>query len=170
MTCLLRLAIYGAVAGSNLIALDLDPSVIQASLHDLFGAFQLYLEWIFIRARTGAASPLFDLRAIVNDQEGICHQPGVLIDCPLRPRHNNTIPDIDQKFFVLHKFIGDIAWMCGGADPGSDDEEDEEEYHKVLSNKNFDEVVEMLNSSRLDFFSREGTFGRTWVPKEVDVN
>lgn len=163
--------------------------MIQASLHKLFGAFQLYLEWvsnqvrffflcdaandnftqIFIRARTGAADPPFDLAAVVNDQRRICDEPGALIDTPLRPRRNETIPDIRMKFFVLHKFIGDIVWMCGGAGTDYDEEKEEDEENlKVLSNYNFDEIVRKLNSPGMNFLSREGMFGRIWVPKEVE--
>ncbi|KAE9405882.1 hypothetical protein BT96DRAFT_1060589 [Gymnopus androsaceus JB14] len=130
--------------------------LIQASLHKLFGAFQLYLEFI-IRARTGAADPLFDLAAVVNDQRRICDEPGALIDIPLRPRRNETIPDIRMKFFVLHKFIGDIVWMCGGAGTDYDEEKEEDEENlKVLSNYNFDEIVRKLNSPWYELFVAGG--------------
>lgn len=120
---------------------------------------------IFIRARTGAASPFFDLASVVNDQRRICDEPGALMDIPLRPRRNETILDTHMKFFVLHKFIGDIVWMCGGAGTDYDEEkEEEEENQKILSNYNFDEVVRKLNSPDMNFV----TGGYVWKNLSVE--
>ncbi len=50
-----------------------------------------------------------------------------------------------MKFFTLHKFIGDIAWMCGGAEPESDNEDGEDV--RVLSAKNWQVLQEKLTCS-----------------------
>ncbi|KAE9382300.1 hypothetical protein BT96DRAFT_1010920 [Gymnopus androsaceus JB14] len=68
----------------------------------------------------------------------------MLFDKPLRLRQNLNIPNVKKKYFILHKFIGDVAWI----------------------NNNFDIVVKKLNSPFMDFFLPEGTFGKFWVPKE----
>jgi len=92
--------------------------LMHADIHKLFGSWKLYLEWtvdgqVMIRARsfTDIQPDLWD----VGNAEGQrCHLPGALIDQPLRTPHDKSIADIDAKFFILHKFIGDIVWMCGG--------------------------------------------------------
>ncbi|KAE9404577.1 hypothetical protein BT96DRAFT_916689, partial [Gymnopus androsaceus JB14] len=151
--------------------------LLRRTLHSLFAAFKLYLEWsgddsqIFIRRRGTPlrANPMRTLRTIVNDEGQICSGPGVLIDRPLRLRQNANIPDIEKKYFILHKFIGDISWICGGAEPQSDDEDDEKETTKVLNDDNFDIFVQKLESPAMNFFLREGIIGKVWVPKEIGV-
>ncbi|KAJ7504547.1 hypothetical protein B0H11DRAFT_1982850 [Mycena galericulata] len=144
----------------------------QPAVHDLFGAFQIFLEWaptgeIFIRGRTGAANPILELQTIVNDRFRLCHLPGQFLDTPLRPCLNTSIADFEPKFFILHKFIGDIVWMCGGAEPVSDDEEDDEQ--DVVSTTNVDMLIEKLQSPKMELVprEREQMFGSrmTLVPK-----
>ncbi|KAJ6557326.1 hypothetical protein DFH09DRAFT_543101 [Mycena vulgaris] len=125
-------------------------------LHELFGSFKIFLEWtpdgqIIIRGRTGAGSPRLYLRMIVNDCLHPCHMPGELLDTPIRPRLNTSISDLDSKYFILHRFIGDIVWMCGGAEPVSDDDED----NMVVSATNIGMLMEKLQSPMMDFVPRE---------------
>ncbi len=83
------------------------------------------------------ANPLLPLSGLVNIEGRRCHLPSVLIDTRLRPPTLDTIPDIDMKFFTLHKFIGDIVWMCGGVEPESDDEDEDGEDMRALSAENW---------------------------------
>ncbi|KAF7335747.1 HNHc domain-containing protein [Mycena venus] len=138
----------------------------QPPVHGLFGSFRIYLEWnadgqIIIRGRTGAGDPELFLEMIVNDRYRMCAQPGEFLDTPVRPRFDTTIADIDPKYFILHKFVGDIVWMCGGAEPVSDDEEDDEE-DMVVSDINIDMLLEKLRSPAMDLVPREQEmmFGR----------
>ncbi|KAJ6611610.1 hypothetical protein B0H10DRAFT_2055801, partial [Mycena sp. CBHHK59/15] len=131
----------------------------QPPVHGLFGSFRIYLEWkadgqIIIRGRTGAGDPDLFLEMIVNDRHHMCDQPGEFLDTPVRSRFNPAIADIDQKYFILHKFVGDIVWMCGGAEPVSDDEEDDEE-DMVVSDINIDTFLEKLRSPAMDLVPRE---------------
>lgn len=115
-----------------------------------------YFTQVVIRGRAHPASPILDLTSIGNSRQQLCHQPGVLIDQPLQRRHDDTINDIDPKFFMLHKFIGDIVWMCGGAEPISDDEEDDEaEEMRYITEDNLDVLVDKLNGPDMDFLPRE---------------
>ncbi|KAJ7366739.1 hypothetical protein DFH08DRAFT_174478 [Mycena albidolilacea] len=128
-------------------------------VHGLFGSFRIYLEWkadgqIFIRGRTGAGDPELFLEMIVNDRHRMCDQAGEFLDTPVRSRFNPAIADIDQKYFILHKFVGDIVWMCGGAEPVSDDEEDDDE-DMVVSDINIDTLLEKLGSPAMDLVPRE---------------
>ncbi|KAJ6593389.1 hypothetical protein B0H19DRAFT_1365487 [Mycena capillaripes] len=130
----------------------------QPQVQGLFGSFRIYLEWtangqIVIRGRTGAGSPRLFLQMIVNDRFRLCALPREFLDTPVRPRFNTTITDIDPKYFILHKFVGDIVWMCGGAEPVSDDEEDEEDG--VVSDINIGTLLEKLRSPTMDLVPRE---------------
>jgi hypothetical protein len=109
---------------------------------------------IIIRGRTGAGDPGLFLEMIVNDRYQRCALPGEFLDTAVRPRSNTTIADIDPKYFILHKFVGDIVWMCGGAEPVSDDEEDDEE-DKVVADTNIDILLEKLRSPAMDLVPRE---------------
>ncbi|KAJ7496005.1 hypothetical protein B0H11DRAFT_2276615, partial [Mycena galericulata] len=108
-------------------------------LYTLFAAFKIWFEWvqtangkeIIIRGRTGLGSPKSSLRGILTDA-GLVGE--TILNQPLRACHNLSIPDIDQRYFVLHKYIGDVVWMSGGAEPVSDEEEDAE----MLLDTNFD--------------------------------
>jgi hypothetical protein len=113
-----------------------------------------YLIQIFIRGRTGAGDPELFLEMIVNDRHRTCDQAGEFLDTPVRSRFNPAIADIDQKYFILHKFVGDIVWMCGGAEPVSDDEEDDDE-DMVVSDINIDTLLEKLGSPAMDLVPRE---------------
>ncbi|KAJ7150227.1 hypothetical protein C8R46DRAFT_1124364 [Mycena filopes] len=148
----------------------------QPPAHDLFGSYMIYLEptaggELFIRARTGAGAPGDALAMFANDQLRQCSLPGEFIDLPIRPRADTSIPDIDPKYFVLHKFVGDIVRMCGGTDLGSDDEEDDEDDDRVVSVTNIDALFEKLQSPEMDLVPREQEmiFGSRMVliPKDM---
>ncbi|KAJ7280362.1 hypothetical protein C8J57DRAFT_124474 [Mycena rebaudengoi] len=131
----------------------------RVGIHQLFGAFKLFLEWtednqIIIRGRTGSASPNKYLGSLLNDRG---EHSNSILNQPLRPRHDSSIPDLDRKFFIVHKYIGDILYMSGGAEPVSDDEEleDDEDDVKVVSLTNLADIFEMLNSPNMEFLPRE---------------
>ncbi|KAJ7207108.1 hypothetical protein GGX14DRAFT_636239, partial [Mycena pura] len=153
--------------------------LLQSGIHTLFGCWKLHLEWtpdgqVMIRARSFPdIKP--DLSTEVNAKGQLCHRPGALIDQPLRRPHNDSIADIDPKFFILHKFIGDIVWMCGGAEPISDDEEEYEDEEMCVTEYNLNVLMDKLNAPEMNLVprEREGMFGvRTeLVPKnEVWAN
>ncbi|KAJ7485490.1 hypothetical protein FB451DRAFT_1230016 [Mycena latifolia] len=128
----------------------------RGTIHEQFAAFKIFFEWIrtaegdeiIIRGRTGPASPNKALRGLLNDRGQRCDS---ILDKPLRPRHDTSIADLDSKYFIIHKYIGDIVWMSGGADPVSDEEEDV----KVLSDTNIGTVIEKLCSPEMDMLPRE---------------
>ncbi|KAJ6596578.1 hypothetical protein B0H10DRAFT_2197134 [Mycena sp. CBHHK59/15] len=153
----------------------------QPQVDELFGSFQIYLEWmangqIIMRDRTGAGDPELFLEMIVNDRYRLCALPGEFLDTPVRPRFNTTIADIDPKYFILHKFVGDIVWMCGGAAPVSDykeddetpvsDYEEDEEEDMVVSDINIGTLLGKLRSPAMDWVPREQEmmFGSRGVP------
>jgi hypothetical protein len=107
-----------------------------------------------MRGRTSAGDPELFLEMIVNDRYRRCALPGEFLDTPVRPRFDTTITDIDPKYFILHKFVGDIVWMCGGAEPVSDDEEDDDE-DMVVSDINLGILLEKLRSPAMDLVPRE---------------
>ncbi|KAJ7267416.1 hypothetical protein C8J57DRAFT_1616214 [Mycena rebaudengoi] len=141
--------------------------VLYCTIHNLFGAWKLYLEWTpdgkaIIRARSGTEFFLDDA------QRRNCSQPGVLIDQPLKPPHDTNVNDIDRKYFVLHKFIGDIVWMSGVYDDDElEDEEDEEIY---VTEDNIDLIMTKLSAPEMDLVprEREAMFGTrmVWVHKD----
>ncbi|KAJ7247929.1 hypothetical protein B0H12DRAFT_1124609 [Mycena haematopus] len=87
----------------------------QPQVHDLlFVSFHIYLEWTahgeaIIRGRTGAADHELCLEMINNDRYRQCALPGEFLDTPVGPPFNTTIADIDPKYFILQKFVGDIV-------------------------------------------------------------
>ncbi|KAJ6513146.1 hypothetical protein C8R45DRAFT_335918 [Mycena sanguinolenta] len=143
----------------------------RPAIHEQFAAFRIYFEWvqteIMIRGRTGKASPVDYLAGLVNDRRVNCLD---ILNTPLRPRSDTGIADMDPKYFTLHKYIGDIVWMAGGADPVSD-EEDEEEAQKVLSGRSLDVFIERLRCPEMDLLPRqsEGILFSSMdlVPKEM---
>ncbi|KAJ7928750.1 hypothetical protein B0H13DRAFT_1966044 [Mycena leptocephala] len=131
----------------------------RPTTHALFAAFKIFFEWIqtaegeeiIIRGRTGPASPKTTLRGLLNESGQRCDS---ILDKPLRPRHGTSIADLDPKYFILHKYIGDIVWMSGGPEPVSDEEDDDEDV-KVLSDTNIGAVTEKLHSPEMDLLPRE---------------
>ncbi|KAJ7109802.1 hypothetical protein C8R44DRAFT_743176 [Mycena epipterygia] len=124
--------------------------VLQSTIHSLFGSWKLYLEWtpdgqVMIRTRTDLASPIPELRSVVNVRRQICDRPGALIDQPLWRRHDENINDIDPKFFMLHKFIGDIVGY----------EEDDEDEMSSVTEDNIDLLMDKLNAPDMDLLPRE---------------
>jgi hypothetical protein len=148
----------------------------RPTTRELFAAFKIFFEWIqtaegeevqcflstdlenesliqiIIRGRTGPASPKTTLRSLLNESGQRCDS---ILDKPLRPRHGTSIADLDPKYFILHKYIGDIVWMSGGPEPVSDEEEDDDEDVKVLSDTNIGAVTEKLHSPEMDLLPRE---------------
>ncbi|KAJ6614268.1 hypothetical protein B0H10DRAFT_2045472, partial [Mycena sp. CBHHK59/15] len=148
----------------------------RPTIHEQFAAFKIFFEWIqtakgeevqcflsndlenefliqiIIRGRTGPASPKTTLRGLLNDGGQRCDS---ILDKPLRPRHDTSIADLDPKYFIVHKYIGDIVWMSGGAEPVSDEEEDDDKDVKVLSDTNIGAVIEKLHSPEMDMLPRE---------------
>ncbi|KAJ7657894.1 hypothetical protein DFH06DRAFT_1197425 [Mycena polygramma] len=170
-----------ALAGVNFTGWQADSVenafLARLSIHELFAAFKIFFEWtltangdveIIIRGRTGPADPFFFLQTLRDDHGQPCD---LIIGKPLRARHNTAIADIDEKFFVLHKYIGDIVWMSGGAEPVPDSDEDDDEGMKVLSNNNVGTVMEKLRSPEMDMLprQREGIFHPIveLVPKQL---
>jgi hypothetical protein len=102
-----------------------------------------FLIQTIIRGRPDPASPITTLGAMLNDRRESCKS---ILNTPLRPRHDTSIADLDPKYFVIHKYIGDMVWMSGGAEPVSDDEEDEDWDDKVLSDTNIGAFTEKLQS------------------------
>ncbi|KAJ6494897.1 hypothetical protein C8R47DRAFT_1117727 [Mycena vitilis] len=148
----------------------------QPSVHDLFGTFRIYLEWIadgqiLICGRTGAADPDFQLRMITNDRFQHCALTGEFLDTFVRPRVNTMIADIEAKYFIIHKFVGDVVWLCGGADLDPNDEEEDEEEDTVVSDVNIDALLEMLRAPTMDMVPREQDtiFGSCMVLKHRDA-
>ncbi|KAJ7824003.1 hypothetical protein B0H13DRAFT_2124504 [Mycena leptocephala] len=132
----------------------------RPTTRELFAAFKIFFEWIqtaegeeiIIRGRTGPASPKTTLRGLLNESGQRCDS---ILDKPLRLRHGTSIADLDPKYFILHKYIGDIVWMSGGPEPVSDEEEDDDEDVKVLSDTNIGAVTEKLHSPEMDLLPRE---------------
>ncbi len=60
-----------------------------------------------------------------------------------------------MKYFSLHKFIGDIAWISGGTEPAPDDEDGEDV--RVLSAKNWQILQEKLTCSEHFVSQHDGT-------------
>ncbi|KAJ7210533.1 hypothetical protein GGX14DRAFT_565746 [Mycena pura] len=131
----------------------------RPTIHEQFAAFKFFFEWIrtpkgeeiIIRGRTGPASPRTTLRGLLNDRGHRCDS---ILDNPLRPRHTG-IADLDPKYFIVHKYIGDIVWMSGGTEPVSDGEEDDDDDVKVLSDTNIGAVIEKLHAPEMDMLPRE---------------
>ncbi|KAJ7719934.1 hypothetical protein B0H16DRAFT_1897006 [Mycena metata] len=133
------------------------------TIHDLFAAFKMYFECvqtaggeqIIIRGRPGAdASPVRPLNQILNDKDQKC---SIILDQALHPPHDTSIADIDPKFFILHRYVGDIHWMSGGPEPVPDEDEDEDDDEdvKVLSESNMSTVMEMLRAPEVNWLPRE---------------
>ncbi|KAJ6624477.1 hypothetical protein B0H10DRAFT_2006134 [Mycena sp. CBHHK59/15] len=108
----------------------------RPTIHEQFAAFKIFFEWI----------------QTAKGEEARCDS---ILDKPLRPRHDTSIADLDPKYFIVHKYIGDIVWMSGGAEPVSDEEEDDDKDVKVLSDTNIGAVIEKLHSPEMDMLPRE---------------
>ncbi|KAJ7463411.1 hypothetical protein B0H11DRAFT_84402 [Mycena galericulata] len=129
-----------------------------------------YLIQIIVRGRTDAGDPELFLQMIVNDRYRLCSLSGEFLDAPIRPRFDTAIADIDPKYFILHKFVGDIVWICGGPEPVSDDDEDDEE-DKIVSDINIGRLLETLRSPAMDLVPREQEmmFGSCMVLVQKDT-
>ncbi|KAJ7255045.1 hypothetical protein B0H12DRAFT_538933 [Mycena haematopus] len=171
-----------ALAGINITGWQADSVenafLTRTSIHYLFATFTIFFEWIrtatgeegiLIRGRTRprAASPKSILRGLLNDRSQRCDS---ILDTPLRPRHDTSVADLDPKYFILHKYIGDIVWMAGGPEPVPDEDDEDEDDVKVLSDTNFGALIERLNAPEMDLLprQREGIFLSTTelVPKD----
>jgi hypothetical protein len=103
-----------------------------------------------IRARSGTE---FFLASFNDAQRRNCSQSGVLVDQPLKPPRDTNVNDIDRKYFVLHKFIGDIVWMSGVYD--DDEFEDEEGAEMYVTEDNIDLIMAKLCAPEMHLVPRE---------------
>ena len=138
-------------------------------VHNIFSCFQLYFEknptdsqvsnlcfaspishipqfYICIRTSPDWANLISTLRGIGNDTGNgslqICHIGG-FIDCPLCAPKDVNIPDIEEKFFVMHRYIGNIYWMAAAADL------------TILEGRPDDYDLRLLSDSNFDFLSQQ---------------
>ncbi|KAJ6551416.1 hypothetical protein B0H19DRAFT_1073129 [Mycena capillaripes] len=118
----------------------------RTGICELFESFRFFLEWT--QTNEGAAGPKTVLRGMLDDAARQCT---FILDTSLRPRHDTIIPDIESKYFIVHKFIGDIVWMSGGAEPFSD----EEDENMMVTDSNIDALMERLLSPEMDMVPRE---------------
>ncbi|KAJ7196543.1 hypothetical protein GGX14DRAFT_672855 [Mycena pura] len=159
--------------------------LVTPDVHRLFARFQLYLDWsrvpgqdvevprlfalssIIIRARTGPGAP-HSLRYL--DRYGIPVSQSML-NRPLRPRQARAGREIQEKFFRVHKLIGDIVWMCGGG-PDNDDEyfDDSDDEFGVVDAHTVHILEEALASPAVDYFIRhkETPYGPLPIPFHRD--
>ncbi|KAJ7653144.1 hypothetical protein DFH06DRAFT_1299334 [Mycena polygramma] len=130
----------------------------QPQVHEIFGIFLIFPEWsngeIFIRGRTGPGNPIFYLNTFSTDRSMHPSQHRAFLDTSIRPRFDTSIPDMDSKYFILHKFIGDIVWMSGGVSPISDDDDDDED-DLAVSDSNICALLGKLRSPAMDLLPRE---------------
>ncbi|KAJ7222456.1 hypothetical protein GGX14DRAFT_428803 [Mycena pura] len=136
----------------------------QPMVHSIFGEFRIWLDFtsngIFIRGRDGHGTPLLALSSVANNRRQFCDLPNEFVDRELQPTHDSNIPDLDKKFFILHRFVGDIVWLSWGAEP---DEEDDGEMDSemVQLEDYFEELDAKLRSPDMDLVPRlrDGMFG-----------
>ncbi|KAJ7222379.1 hypothetical protein GGX14DRAFT_428595, partial [Mycena pura] len=160
-----------ALTGINFPVDEWNPDVpqnaflAQPMVHSIFGEFRIWLDFtsngIFIRGRDGPGTPLIALSLVVNNRRQFCDLPNEFVDRELQPMHDRNIPDLDKKIFILHKFVGDIVWLSGGAEPESDDEEDDGEMEMVRLEGYLEELDAKLRSPDMDLVPRlrDGIFG-----------
>ncbi|KAJ6482911.1 hypothetical protein C8R47DRAFT_1282864 [Mycena vitilis] len=99
----------------------------RPTLGDLFAAFRISFEWT--RTTNGYDEIIFRAMRFNYRQ--------------------TTIADLDSKFFIMHRYIGDIVWMSGPI-PDSEEEDDDDEDVKVLSSSKVGVVMEKLRSPEMD--------------------
>ncbi|KAE9404017.1 hypothetical protein BT96DRAFT_1016620 [Gymnopus androsaceus JB14] len=145
--------------------------LLQYELHVLLSEFKLYIDReivqgkhgkLIVKKRTGAADPKDNLAGIVSmffDTRRFCDEPDVLIDQPLHsppPLHaSDSIPDLDYKYLLLHKLIGDVFWMAGGTDVFTlEDDEEHDESCAVLSEENIGWVFNRLDKFQFGEYCR----------------
>ena len=60
---------------------------------------------------------LSTIRSIVHVRQQVPAIDGRYLDLPIIPCQTNTsVADVQYSYFLLHKLIGDIVYMAGGAD------------------------------------------------------
>ncbi|KAJ7918921.1 hypothetical protein B0H13DRAFT_1990720 [Mycena leptocephala] len=139
--------------------------LVQPTIHIIFSTFRIWLDFtpngIFIRGRDGQGTPLLSLSGVPNKRRKFCDLPNEFIDRELEPTYDLTAPDLDQKIFIIHRFVGDIVWLSGGAESESDDEDDDGEREMIRLEDHLEELNEKLRSSNMEFVPRmrEGIFG-----------
>ncbi|KAJ7222455.1 hypothetical protein GGX14DRAFT_388258 [Mycena pura] len=145
----------------------------QPMVHSIFGEFRIWLDFtsngqrvgrqfkqIFIRGRDGPGTPFPALSGVMNNCRQSCGRLNEFVDRELQPTHDPIIPDLDKKIFILHRFVGDVVWLSGGAEPTSDDE-DGDEIEKVRLEDHFEDLDAKLRSPDMDLVPRlrDGMFG-----------
>ena len=62
---------------------------------------------------------LSNILSIVHVRQGVAAIDGRFLDLPILPCQTDTsispVPDVQYSYFLLHKLIGDIVYMAGGA-------------------------------------------------------
>ena len=54
---------------------------------------------------------------VIHVRQGVKAVDGLFLDLPILSCQTNTpVPDVDYVYFLLHKLIGDIVYMAGGAE------------------------------------------------------
>ena len=63
---------------------------------------------------------LSNISNIVHVRQGVVAIDGRFLDLPILPRQTtpsaSPVPDVEYSYFLLHKLIGDVVYMAGGAE------------------------------------------------------
>jgi len=92
--------------------------LLQAPIHQNFQNYMLYFDPGFVlRRRTVGGVHLSDISEIIHVRQGVSTIDGRFLDLPILPCQTNpSVPDVKYAYFLLHKLIGDIVYMAGGAE------------------------------------------------------
>ena len=70
-----------------------------------------------LRRRAVGLVDLSHILHTVHVRQGVVAIDGRFLDRPILPcQPNSSIPDVEYPYFLLHKLIGDIVFMAGGAE------------------------------------------------------
>jgi hypothetical protein len=70
-----------------------------------------------LRRRTVGGVDLSNVLDIIHVRQGVKAIDGRFLDLPIHSCQTNTsVPDVDHIYFLLHKLIGDIVYIAGGAE------------------------------------------------------
>jgi len=92
--------------------------LLQAPIHKNFQNYMLYFDTGFVlRCRTVGGVHLSDISEIIHVRQGVSAIDGRFLDLPIIPCQTKpSVPDVKYAYFLLHKLIGDIVYMAGGAE------------------------------------------------------
>jgi hypothetical protein len=113
---------------------------------------------------------LSNVSDVIHVRQGVKVIDGRFLDLPiLSCQTDMSIPDVDYAYFLLHKLIGDIVYMAGGAETLGLDEfgPDEDPWTAVhlvseVSLPNLDDElyrIQDLQQSVIDNQNEQGEFG-----------